>query len=78
MLRICRKINWKITHDNNKKKQTIFFEYGKDIKMAKFHGGFYDFGNFNDSLYFLDTSLDVRSISANLLSLLILTIETKE
>lgn len=46
--------------------------------MAKFHGGFYDFGNFNDSLYFLDTSLDVRSISANLLSLLILTIETKE
>lgn len=46
--------------------------------MAKFHGGFYAFGNFNDSLYFLDTSLDVRSISANLLSLLILTIETKE
>lgn len=46
--------------------------------MAKFHGGFYAFGNFNDSLYFLDTNLVIRSISANFLSLLILTIETKE
>lgn len=45
--------------------------------MAKFHGGFYSFYSY-DSLYFLDTSLVVLSISANLLFLLILTIETKE
>lgn len=47
MLRISRKINWKITRNNKKKQeQTIFFEYGKDLKIAKFHGGFYAFGNF--------------------------------